>query len=344
MRNPVRRILAATTTFLLAGALAGCSAKSQSTAPAPSQPAPAAVEPKPAAPEPKPAPAAAALPGAVAVMVENSPQARPQAGLEQADLVYEMESEGGITRFLAFYFQNQAAKVGPVRSARMAFYDVATAYGAPYAHAGGNYDVLAVLGRNQKSILNVDEIYTAGESFWRTKDRTAPHNLYTSTDLLVKRAKGQQFTLKPLARFAEGDAPPGGKAVSAISFSWGPRTQGVEWTWNGKRWQRSHEGQPHVVESGSRVEADNVVLLFTRFSWDQRAQDGEGQYNVSIVGAGSGYLYRGGQSYAIKWSKPSREEHYNLTMPDGSRVPFAPGQTWVEVLKEKDHVVKGLPG
>lgn len=341
------RPLAKTALFLVLAAalLPGCGSKKASSDSAPAAPvtapsSPATEAPKQPAPAPAPVPK---LPGALGVMIDNQADARPQSGLDKADIVYEMEAEGGITRFLALYFRESAEKVGPVRSARMGFYDIATAYGIPYVHVGGNYDVLLELKNRNKRLLNIDDITGGGEAFWRTKDRQAPHNDYTSTDRVVTFAKERGFGLKPLPFFAEGDPPAGGTPVTTLAFSWGPKSQDVTWTWNGKRFERSQSGAPHVTDAGARIQTDNLVLLFTKFVWDQKAQDGEGQYYVTITGSGSGYYFRDGKGYPIKWSKPSREEQYVFTTAAGSPLVFGSGQTWVEVLKSPEHVTQGSP-
>lgn len=302
---------------------------------------PAAVEPAPpeppslARPEPE-------LPGAVAVMVENSPQSRPQAGLDRADLVYELEAEYGISRFMAFFYGRSADRIGPVRSARMGFYEIAAAYGVPYGHSGGSEEALEVLRQRNSPLLDLDEIYTCGHCFWRIRERQAPHNLYTSTALLIGRANELSFALKPLHQFEEGEMQ-GGQAVSRIAYSWGPETQTVSWVWNGQRYERSQSGALHLLEGGGQVETDNLLLLFTRYLWDPRAQPWSGLNRITIVGSGAGYLYRDGQAWPIRWSKGARQEHYRLTTPDGSPVLLAPGQTWISVLKAERDVTAGKP-
>jgi len=330
---------------LVSGAIYGCGSKKETAAPAPPPPAP--VEQTQPKPPDTPAPVAptrpqAALAGAVGIMVENSSMARPQAGLEKAELVYEMEAEYGITRFLALFYQDKAERVGPIRSARLGFFDVAVAYGLPYGHAGGNMDVLAELRRN-KRLLDLDDIYTCGDCFWRISERQAPHNLYTSPDRLLTRAKEAGWTVKPLDRFPEGAAPGAGVAAAEIAFSWGAESQEVTWKWDGKRYQRFQSGGPHKVESGAQIESDNVVVLFTRFEVDRVSQpDGE-QNNISIVGSGTGYLFRDGKVWPLKWTKGSREQHYAFTTSDGAPLTLAVGQTWIEVLKAKEHLVAGAP-
>ncbi|MGE5672622.1 MAG: DUF3048 domain-containing protein [Mycobacterium leprae] len=341
VRGPIlTRVVAA---LLLPALLLGCSSTAKK--PAMPQPVPSPA-PAPASSDtplpPPPVPSGPQLSGAIGVMIENQEEARPQAGLEKADIVYELEAEGGITRFLALYYQNKVDKLGPVRSARMGFYDISMGYGIPYAHSGGNNDVLAELKKPSKQLLDVEEISGYGPTvFWRSTDRKAPHNLYTSTDRVLARAKSVGFAVKPLANFPEGPAAGTGKPVQRIAFTWGPRTQDVVWQWNGKRYDRSQSGGPHMTESGTRIQTDNLVVLFTRFSWDQSSQWGEGQYNVSIVGSGSGYFYRDGNAYAIHWAKKSRQEPYLFTLADGTPLSFAAGQTWVEVLKSAENMTEG---
>jgi hypothetical protein len=343
----------ALTAALGASLLAGCNAKESKGPPPqvqtdankqapPGVQAPSGVQTPPDQAEGPSVPREPVLPGAVAVMVENSPGARPQAGLDRADLVYEMEAEGGITRFLTFFYQYRADKIGPVRSARMGFLDVASAYGVPYAHVGGSIEAREALMKGIHRLLNIDEVYTCAGCFWRSRDRSAPHNAYTSTDLLIGRAQKVGFVLHPLARFPEGPMETEGKRATDIAFSWGPGTQEVAWHWNGKRYSRSQSGQPHLLEGGAQVEADNLILLFTRYVWDPKAPP-EGLYRIGIIGSGEGYLYREGQVFPILWSKAGRGDHYRFTTTDGKPVLLAPGQTWVEVLKLKSHVVQGIP-
>ena len=116
----------------------------------------------------------------IAVMIDNMASARPQSGLINAELVYEMPAEGGITRYLAIYHHQNTDKIGPVRSARSYFIDKAIEFNAIFIHAGGSPAALKDI-----QTLKVDSLNELkGErNFWRARDRKAPHNLYTSTKL-----------------------------------------------------------------------------------------------------------------------------------------------------------------
>ncbi|MBX6377348.1 MAG: DUF3048 domain-containing protein, partial [Clostridia bacterium] len=126
-------------------------------------------------------------PGPLAVAVDNAPAARPPAGLRQADVIYEVLAEGGVTRFLAVFVTQGADRVGPVRSARPYLVDLAWAHGAPLAHAGGSPAALAALRR--RPALDLDEIGRVGGAYWREPGRRAPHNLFTDTRRLVAAAR-----------------------------------------------------------------------------------------------------------------------------------------------------------
>lgn len=281
--------------------------------------APVAREPEPA-PEPE-------LAGGLGVMVENSPGARPQAGLNMADLVYELETEYGITRFLSLYYTKEAAKIGPVRSARMAFYEIAKAYGLPYGHAGGNPDVLDVLARDWE-MPDMDEIYTCGDCFWRSDDREPPHNLYTSTARMGAVTAERGVTPLPLQRYPIGHLT-GGRPATHISYSWGAQTQDVAWRWDGERYVRSQSGEVHMLEDGEPITTENLVVFWTRYVWVHK---GEWQHDVTITGSGPGFLLRGGQVYAITWSKEGPAEHYQFALPDGELALLAPGRAWIAVI------------
>ena len=151
----------------------------------------AAIKPPPYLPGPLDGystPRARALRRPLAVVVENyAPDSRPQSGLSRASMVIETLAEGGVTRFMAVYLENDAAKVGPVRSTRMYFDRWAAGFHAILAHVGGNDDAQAWLW-HLPNVFNIDEnrweksLYDTGTPlFWRASDRAAPHNMYVST-------------------------------------------------------------------------------------------------------------------------------------------------------------------
>ncbi len=336
----------ALTVFLIVMALVlvGCSSKPAGTpAPPPNSPQAspggnstvaqgAYVPPETGFPQPgKPArrqrPSSPQLPGTLLAIIENSPMARPQAGLDRADVVFETLAEGGITRFMAVFYTEPAEKIGPIRSARYYFVEIAKAFGAPFAHAGGNEDALALIPAIR--IRDMDEIYNSGAWFWRSTDRRSPHNLYTSTGKLAQGAKAKGFPMLPLDPLPTGQVE-GGREVSEfrVTFYQSDKyTSSSGWVWRDGAYWKNVDGQPHILEGGTQISADNVVVLGTRM-FDEKKEDW--QVNIRVVGQGEAVFFTGGKAYQGTWRKASRESHFEF-LYEGKPMKFAPGQTWIAI-------------
>ena len=193
----------------LAAAAAGCGGREDEAAVAPPadepSPTPAAAPAPEATPEPSPEPTPppsvhpltglpAETPAAdrpFAVIVENSPSARPQSGLHLADIVYEVLAEGDITRFVAIFHSETAEEIGPVRSMRPYFVELGMAADAVLVHAGWSQEAMNLMAKHKWNHL--DEVYGDHAYYWRDKSRKAPHNVYTSTELMRKGAEERKF-------------------------------------------------------------------------------------------------------------------------------------------------------
>jgi len=267
------------------------------------------------------------LPGTLLVMIDNHPAARPQSGLDKADLVYEAEAEGGLTRFLAVFYSREAPRIGPVRSARLYFAEIARAYNAPFAHAGGNFDVLAAIPR--LGIKDLDEIYNASSSFWRSRERKMPHNLYTSTALLWEGARAKGFQPEPLAELPAGEME-GGEPVEELSITY-ERVKGYRYTASYRYangvYRRYINGEPHLTDDGTHLEADNVAVLFARSVPVVRE---ELHTDIRVIGEGEAFFFTRGRAYAGRWRKKSPTAHFEFLYGSGP-ARFSPGRTWVQI-------------
>jgi hypothetical protein len=267
-----------------------------------------------------------------AVMIDNAPQARPQSGLDQAPLVYELMAEGGITRYMAFFpLKADVPEIGPVRSARIGFIDIDEAYGVPYAHAGGNVDALATLAHG--ALPNLDAIYGSGATFWRSSSRSAPHNLYTSSALLLKAVTQDGYPEKNLLAWPLGPVPSGGEPTvgATIVYAWYPPvyTYTAGWQWDGHRYLRFVNGQPDVTLAGQRIAAADVVILHVVSEPDPDPYTpGALRY---VLTSGDGWLLRDGRRWPIRWTF-STQGGFRFTLADGRPAPFTPGHVWVEVV------------
>ena len=269
----------------------------------------------------------------LAVLVENSPNARPQSGLGQADVVYEALAEGGISRFLAVYFTGNAASIGPVRSARDYFVNIAAEFNASLVHIGaspGGYDSLKRIGLHA-----LDETH-GHPGFERIRARVAPHNAYTSTD--SARAALQQVRGAPEPgswgglRFRQGgEAGPSGDNGRTLTVRYAPYPYAVRYSYDAtaRRYARVMGGAPHRDSiTGEQLGGKNVVVLTV----PSRVIDAEGRLALDQVGTGKALVLSGGRAVDGRWTKPVATAPLELRDPANLPMLLAPGQTWVQIV------------
>lgn len=272
------------------------------------------------------------LPGTVMLMVDNYYKARPQSGLDKADLVYEIFAEGGITRFLALFYSQEAEKIGPIRSARYYFVQLARGYNFPYAHAGGNVDALQTI--QKLKIKDLDEIYNSSAYFWRDNQRKAPHNLYTSTAKLIAGAKSKGYALSPLQAMSVGNSWVGsGHQDLRLDYSQGKTSYVVNWHYNGQEYERTINGQPHVMEDGTPIKAQNILVLAAT---TREVIKEELESEINIISKGQLVYFIEGKRLKGSWEKASAEKPINFKDEQGQPLKIKDGQTWVQVLPSLD--------
>lgn len=317
--------------------LPGCNPRPHAPA-SPPEATPAPPPPAQEAPKPRPLSPLSGLPyeqggSLVAVMVENSTAARPQSGLLSAEVVYEILAEGGITRFMALYFGQAPAVVGPVRSARPYFVLLAKEWGAIYAHCGGDPKDLEPIRRWK--VIDVDEI-PHGEPFWRDNTRQAPHNLYTSITGL-RRFVGRELP-QPAARF--NFIPWAEKPVQGLDiiyhkdYTVSYRLKGQEATAGTERkyhYERYMNGQVHRDrETGKQLEISNVIVQVAR----SRVAYPDGGLIIDLIGKGKAYYLLGGRYLEGYWEKKDVEAPTRFYSKSGQPIELTPGQTWIQVVPE----------
>jgi len=264
-----------------------------------------------------------------AVMVETFKDARPMSGTAKANLVIEAPVEGGITRLMAvFDASTTVEKIGPVRSARPYFVELAKALNAVYAHVGGSPDALnriAGLG----DFRNLDEMAN-GSYFWRDTDRSAPHNVYIKTEFLLKALASKKWKTGTVASWVYEESSTGTKPgdVLKIAIPYGGDYT-VNWTFDplNDAYLRNMGGKQHFDSDGTRVMSTNVLVLLT----DQRVLDDVGRLSVRTAGTGKAILYNHGFAQEAQWVRDSGS-FYRIQTPDGRPVVFARGTTWIEIV------------
>lgn len=274
---------------------------------------------------------------ALAVKVENAPQARPQTGLEDADMVWEEVVEGGITRFVAVYHSRLPEAVEPVRSVRPMDPAVVAPLGGILAYTGGQPPfVQAVRDAGVQSVM-----MDAGDAgFTRDPQRSAPHDVIGDPAAFLDLADGDR-TVPPPAQLeyadaaGEGTASSDGTKATTLDVVLSPAQRTV-WDWSAGTddggWQRSDGSTPSVSADGDRLTATNVLVLSTKVV-DTRYKDPAGAPvpETKLVGSGEGLLASGGRTVTLRWSKESVDAPVELTR-DGEPVELDPGSTWIELV------------
>ena len=271
------------------------------------------------------------------VKIDNAPKARPQIGLNQADVVFEEGVEGGITRFAALFHSEDSKPVGPVRSARSTDIKIVSALHHPlFAYSGANALFKQYVHDAPLVDVGVDNY---PDRYHRDNDRTSPYNLFSDTPTLLDLAPPN--SVPPPALFAwrsPGAAPsgPGARAVTHARLWWqaSKMTEAI-WDWDpvARGWRRTQNGETHVDAAGRQVTPANVVVQFVTYH-DTGLVDSSGTSvpEADVVGSGDAWVLTGGMLIPCHWSKASNTEITHYTDASGAEVRLAPGKTWVELV------------
>lgn len=269
----------------------------------------------------------------IVVSIDNGVGSEPQSGIGKADLLVEIPVEGGITRFMAFFYHSTPDTIGPVRSARHYAYDIIKAYDAVFAHCGGSpqaYDVIEA-----GDVKDIDEM-SNGDAFWRTKERKAPHNLYTSYEKLSEKSAEKEFSSVSLIEcpsfnfMTENDVEAltyGGVEKVLIPY----RFKEVLFKWDDseKRYQRYSASDPSVdAIDDSAVMADNIVVLYV--DYDLIGEDDSGRLDMSIS-SGDGVLIQYGNQINLHWTCEAGKGFVFINSDTSEEVKLIPGKTMIQI-------------
>ncbi|HEY5165761.1 MAG TPA: DUF3048 domain-containing protein [Acidimicrobiia bacterium] len=260
---------------------------------------------------------------ALAVKIENTPDARPQAGLDTADVVYEEQVEGGITRFWAVFNSVSPGDVGPIRSVRAMDPNIVTPLHGIAAFSGGTLSNETLIRR--APVTWVDQT-NAGPAFYRTPTRAAPHNLYAHTALLWERP-ARPGPPPPLFHYRDTVAPHRGTPASTVTLGFAA-PYNVTYTYQAPThtWMRSYGTTPHRAASGRPLAPTNVIIQFVTYGSGGDAQ---------LLGDAPdqpAWVLRDGTLITGRWAKPDPATPTQFTDPSGAPIALRPGPTWVELL------------
>jgi hypothetical protein len=270
-----------------------------------------------------------------AVMIENSPEARPQSGLKAAGVVFEAVAEGGITRFIALYQEASPELVGPVRSVRPYYLEWAAAFDPAVAHVGGSSDALAMIQGGGYG-LDLDQFYNAS-AYWRANDRYAPHNVYTNYDNLsqLEQAKGKtasQFDAWPRQDAKAAEIPnathidlPVSTGIFYVSYDYDAATN---------TYLRSQGGAPHIDREQGQIAPDTVVALRVG-----QFLSNDGLHNeIAATGSGEALIFQNGTVTRGTWRKSAATSQLELLGENGQPLKLNRGQTWLTAVPNNQEI------
>lgn len=264
-----------------------------------------------------------------AIMIENSPDARPQSGLKDAGVVYEAIAEGGITRFLALYQHKKPELIGPVRSVRLYYVDWLAPYNASVAHVGGSlYALNEVRSGNYRDI---DQFFNAG-TYWRASDRYAPHNVYTSFEKIDALNAAKGYTESTFTSFPRVDGKPAETPTAGnISINFSSASYNTAYTYDkvNNHYLRFLGGAPHNDREAGQITPAVVIAL--RVNMSLVMEDGYRE-QIDTTGSGTAVLFQNGTAEEVTWHKADRASPLRITDSEGKDIPLVRGQTWIAAV------------
>ena len=271
----------------------------------------------------------------IAVMIDNHNLAWPQAGLNQAYLVYEIIVEGGETRLMALFKGVDVDKIGPVRSSRHYFLDYAMENDAIYVHYGWSPEAQSDI--TKYSINNINGITESATNFWRTTDKYAPHNVATSTEAILKIAKSKGYyttstkesVLNYVTENVELDDGQGATSVTIPHSTL--QTVKYEYDEQNQVYKRYARNKAQTDwDTGDAITTKNIIITFCN---NYTLDDGEnkGRQELENIGTFNGYYITNGKAIKIKCIKTARNTQTVYQDLDGNEIDVNDGNTWIHI-------------
>ena len=285
-------------------------------------------------------PEAAILQHPIAVMIDDHPDARPQAGFNAADVVWQAPAEGGIPRYMMIFQSRLPASIGPIRSARQYFIEWAAELHSMYVHLGGSGQAQATLAAkgHGQLVYNADGLRFDGSDMYRVKFRNAPHNVYSDDRHLLAMARAvgvKDGPVSPVWSFVAplpGEARPVGTTITVnyptetITYRYDPVSNTYPRFIGRSKTQQVDAGDEQPVAP------TNVVILRMRFGPLNDGHPDKHRLEASDVGTGEAIISTNGRTVHGTWKKAAVNAPTLLFGPDGAPFSLTAGQTFVQVL------------
>jgi hypothetical protein len=273
------------------------------------------------------------------VKIDDTRDAHPQIGLEDADIVYIEQVEGGLTRLAAVFSSKIPEEVGPVRSARISDIELLQQYGhVAFAFSGVQKKMRPVIDAADVEDLGAQNhsstIYTTDPN------RIQPYAMVLRADLLMQFVKDKNLAIAPSKNmgWGFGDAPNGGSDISSVHLAWPASSYDAHWSSEENRWLLDHAQTPDISASGKRLGPVTLAIQLVSIT-DSIYKDKVGGVTPfsATVGEGRGYILRDGRAFEARWSRPDASSGTTWRTLSGDEISFGKGQIWV-ALTDKEPV------
>jgi hypothetical protein len=267
----------------------------------------------------------------LAVKIDDTNAAHPQIGLEDAEIVYIEQVEGGLTRLAAIFSTVIPQRVGPVRSARISDIDILSQFGrVAFAYSGAQRKLLPVI-----SAANLQDLGAQRQSptiYTTDPNRNQPYAMVLRADLLMQKISDNDLQVDSAKSvgFVFGELQEGGTPTQKVEVTWPAARYSAEWSDTEFRWLLSHNNNVNLAESGFVLGPTTFVIQMVKISPSEYGDKFGGVTPLSeTIGTGKAYVLRNGERFVTTWNRPTADSGTTFSFSDGAVMNFDPGQVWV---------------
>lgn len=271
----------------------------------------------------------------IAVMIDNNINAMPQAGLQEADLVYEIIVEGGETRMMIVLKDKDLDRVGPIRSSRHYFLDYALENDAIYVHYGWSPQAQSDISK--LGVNNINGIYESSSSFWRDSSRYAPHNAVTSTENILKIAERKEYrtktTKEPVLKYVVDEVNlDNGTVADTVTIPYS-ESNTVKYIYNpeNKEYTRYSRGKKQTDWNSDKTVTTKNIIIEKAENWTLQDGSSKGRQTLDNVKTLDGYYITNGKAIQIKCEKSSRASQTVYKDLEGNEINVNDGKTFIQI-------------
>lgn len=278
------------------------------------------------------------------VKIDDTRQAHPQIGLEDADIVYIEQVEGGLTRLAAVFSSVIPERVGPVRSARISDLDIIAQFGhVAFAYSGAQRKFLPVIA--QADLQDLGAQHESSTIYTTDPARVQPYAMVLRADLLMQKIADKNYLIASSKNigFQFGKKPTAGIPTQKVVINWPAATYGADWSETEGRWLLTHDNEKNLADSGTHLGPTTLIVQMVSITPSIYKDKFGGVTPFSeTVGSGKAYVLRDGELFATTWKRDSLQSGTTFTLENGEVMNFAEGQIWI-ALTDREPIFTSPP-